>query len=393
MSQPMQPASWFLDSGGLPAPGMAEEARQKLLLGLIREGRCGLLREELLKAGDLQRAELRRKRFGRSGDTFLHYAARHGHLGVLAYLVEGLGMDVELTNNDYKRPLHEAASMGHRDCLRYLLDKGAQIDCLKRADWTPLMMACTRKNLEVIKDLVDYGASPLLKNKDGWSSFHIASREGDVQIIEYLLSVVPRIWDTESKIKRTPLHTAAMHGCLQAVAVLLERCHYEPDSRDSCGVTPFMDAIQNGHINIAHLLLEKHQVCYTAMDKLGAQPLHRAAVTAQDEAIRFLVTDLGVDVNTRATATQLTALHYAAKEGHAATVLTLLSLGADLDAKDGKRRSALHMACAGQHGACLQILLRAGLRDSPDSGGTLAENLISKAEVLRIFTDSGGGGL
>jgi len=55
------------------------------------------------------------------------------------------------------------------------------------------------------------------------------------------------------------------------------------------------------------------QACPTAEDALGAQPLHRAAVTAQDEAIQFLVYELGVDVNERATTLQLTALHYAAK--------------------------------------------------------------------------------
>lgn len=55
------------------------------------------------------------------------------------------------------------------------------------------------------------------------------------------------------------------------------------------------------------------QACPTAVDALGAQPLHRAAVTAQDEAIQFLVSELGVNVNGRATPLQLTALHYAAK--------------------------------------------------------------------------------
>ncbi|XP_029814316.1 ankyrin repeat domain-containing protein 16 [Manacus vitellinus] len=77
----------------------------------------------------------------------------------------------------------------------------------------------------------------------------------------------------------------AMHGCSRVVELLLERCHYRPDSRDKCGVTPFMDAIQNGHLDIARMLLEKHQ------------------------------------------------------EGHGHTILTLLSLGADLQAQDGKSRS------------------------------------------------------
>ena len=72
------------------------------------------------------------------------------------------------------------------------------------------MMACTRKSLDVIQDLVGHGANPLLKNKDGWNSFHIASREGDPLILQYLLTVCPDAWKTESKIRRTPLHTAGI---------------------------------------------------------------------------------------------------------------------------------------------------------------------------------------
>ncbi|XP_042326141.1 ankyrin repeat domain-containing protein 16 isoform X2 [Sceloporus undulatus] len=312
---------------------MAEGELQKPLPRLVQEGKLALLQEEMKNVEDLIK-DVKRKHFGRSGDTLLHYAARNGHLSVLRYLVEVLEMDLELFNNDYKRPLHEAASMGHQDCLLYLLDRGAAVDCLKKSDWTPLMMACTRRKLEVIQDLVQHGANPLLKNKDGWNCFHIACREGDPGVIQYLLDVSPNIWVTESKIKRTPLHTAAMHGCLEVVQVLLERCHYEPDSADKCGVTPFMDAIQNGHLDIAQLLLDKH------------------------------------------------------KEGHAGTVKTLLFLGADVNAKDGKNRTALHMACAGQHATCVQILLQAGLQDSPDITGTHARQLVRKSSLLQLFKEA-----
>ncbi|XP_013369122.1 PREDICTED: ankyrin repeat domain-containing protein 16 isoform X3 [Chinchilla lanigera] len=325
---------------------MATPGDSRRLFRLVQEGRLRALREQLQAAGGPQ---------GLAGDTLLHCAARHGRRDTLAYLVEAWGMDIEAANRDYKRPLHEAAAMGHRDCVCYLLDRGASVDCLKKADclsqnevpafekvliswesetrkraggaaeWytepklvlvgfrTPLMMACTRKNLEVIQDLVEHGANPLLKNKDGWNSFHIASREGDPLILQYLLTVCPDAWKTESKIRRTPLHTAAMHGCLEAVKVLLTRCQYEPDCKDSCGITPFMDAIQCGHIDIARLLLETHEACPSAEDNLGAQALHRAAVTGQDEAIQFLVSDLGINVDVRAATTHLTALHYAAK--------------------------------------------------------------------------------
>ncbi|XP_048338227.1 ankyrin repeat domain-containing protein 16-like [Sphaerodactylus townsendi] len=186
---------------------MADSEPRKLLPKLVQDGELALFKEEIKSIGDLS-GEVRRKHFGRSGDTLFHYAARHGHLSILQYLAESLEMDIELFNNDYKRPLHEAASMGHRNCVLYLLERGAAVDCLKKADWTPLMMACTRRNLDVIRDLVQNGANPLLRNKDGWNCFHIACREGDPQVIRYLLNVSPDVWDTESKIKRTPLHTA-----------------------------------------------------------------------------------------------------------------------------------------------------------------------------------------
>lgn len=57
------------------------------------------------------------------------------------------------------------------------------------------------------------------------------------------------------------------------------------------------------------------QASPTAADKLGTQPVHQVAVTGQEEALRYLVTDLKVDVNQRVADIHLTALHYAAKVG------------------------------------------------------------------------------
>lgn len=124
----------------------------------------------------------------------------------------------------------------------------------------------------MIRDLVEHGANPLLKNKDGWNSFHIASREGDPLILQYLLAVCPSAWRTESKIGRTPLHTAAMHGCLEAVEVLLQRCQYEPDCRDRCGLTPFMDAVQCGHTDVARLLLKNTRLVCLPRTRWGPRP-------------------------------------------------------------------------------------------------------------------------
>ncbi|XP_056311074.1 ankyrin repeat domain-containing protein 16 [Danio aesculapii] len=363
---------------------MEAENTVKLLIKAVQHGELWTVKQHLNELADNKQTVIY-THFGKSGDTVLHYAARHGHVDILRYLVEELNMDIEVYNSDYKRALHEASSMGHYECVRFLIGRGAKVDSLKKADWTPLMMACTRRNLEVIQELLDYGAEPMLQNKDGWSSFHIACREGDPAIINHLLLAKPEIWKTKSKTGRTPLHTAAMHGCEDAVKILLRSCCYEPDEKDSCGVTPFMDAIRNGHIAVAKLLLEDHQASPSAVDILGAQPIHQASVTAQEEALSFLVHHLGMDINSRATKLELTALHYAAKEGHTSTIKTLLALGANLHARDAKGRSALHMACIGQHVDAVQMLLQMGLMDSEDNTGNTARQYVVKPHIKEVF--------
>jgi len=49
------------------------------------------------------------------------------------------------------------------------------------------MLACTRDNLDVIRELVWHGANSQLCNKDGWNALHLAARF--VVIIVPLLSV------------------------------------------------------------------------------------------------------------------------------------------------------------------------------------------------------------
>ena len=69
------------------------------------------------------------------GDNAMLLAARHGHIHLLKTLHEQLGLHMETSNCDGKRPLHEAAQNGHVECAQYLIEQGAEVDSLKRADW------------------------------------------------------------------------------------------------------------------------------------------------------------------------------------------------------------------------------------------------------------------
>ncbi|KAK3103797.1 hypothetical protein FSP39_021966 [Pinctada imbricata] len=329
------------------------------------------------------------KSYAKSGDTVLHYSAQFGHVELLGYLIEQ-GADVEKPNFDGKKPLHDAAQNGHSACVKFLLEKGAMIDGLKRADWfdhtlTPLMLACTKHDLDVIRILVEHGANLNLVNKDGWNPFHIACREGDIQVMKYLLSKDTQSWDTVSKNGRTPLHTAALHGNTEAVSYLLDNCAVVMDTTDSCGSTPFIDALRSGHVDIARILLNRQKVDIHKEDNFGYQTIHLAVQTGQLMSVQFLVEDCSLDVNGRSTK-GFFPLAVAAKEGQLSVMQYLVDKGADIDMADNKGRTALHIAAAAQHAECCQYLLQRNAKCSADVNGKTPQDYARKQHVIDVFT-------
>ena len=87
------------------------------------------------------------------GDTPFLMAARHGHLDLLERLSREPGVPMEHTNSDGKTALHEAAQNGHVHCVRYLIQAGAHVDCLKRADWLVLFHFLREKNNNCMEGL------------------------------------------------------------------------------------------------------------------------------------------------------------------------------------------------------------------------------------------------
>ena len=72
------------------------------------------------------------------------------------------------------------------------------------------MLACTKDSVSIVQMLVQAGASLNLRNKDGWTPFHLACRQGNTEIVSFLLDTAPQCWETQSHNGRTPLHTAGM---------------------------------------------------------------------------------------------------------------------------------------------------------------------------------------
>ena len=123
------------------------------------------------------------------GRSVLHSAAFAGNYEVAVRLAEG-GADIDATDNAGSSPLSLSAQQGHLKTLKYLVEKGANINCAMKGD-TALYYAALRGHLEVIQFLV-LNRADMTVGRSGWSPLEAAFAEGHSEIVDLLLKAGAR---------------------------------------------------------------------------------------------------------------------------------------------------------------------------------------------------------
>ena len=103
-------------------------------------------------------------------ETALMLAANANDLASANLLIEA-GASVNRPN---WTPLHYAASKGHTEMMRILIENDAYIDAESPNGTTPLMMAAYYATPKAVKLMLEEGADPTLQNKDGQTALDMA---------------------------------------------------------------------------------------------------------------------------------------------------------------------------------------------------------------------------
>jgi len=135
--------------------------------GLVLAAREGSLKvADLLLSLNATKIEVRTPQ----DENALMMAALGGHEALVKTLI-GKGADVNKTG---WAPLHYAATKGHVNVIRILLEHHAYIDAESPNKSTPLMMAAMYGSPEAVKLLVDEGADVNLKNDKQMTAYDFA---------------------------------------------------------------------------------------------------------------------------------------------------------------------------------------------------------------------------
>ena len=291
------------------------------------------------------------------GDTCLILAAYFGHTETVRYLVGLKDVDVNHQGMNNQSALHSAVQEGHPDVVRVLIDAGASVNTKDRNGAPPLHCACRLGHLDIVKMLVEAGAGVCTTDSNGQSCLMPASGAGHTETVRYLVGLK----DVEVNHKKnngvTALHCAVQKGHVDVVQVLID-AGADIDAKNEVGRSPLMFASIKGHLDVVKVLVEAG-AGVRATNNDGDTCLLIAANFGHTETVRYLVGLKDVDVNHQGTYNH-TALHSAVDEGHPDVVQVLIDAGASVKTKDQDGRSPLHCASRLGHLDIVKMLIDAG---------------------------------
>lgn len=162
------------------------------------------------------------------GQSIWHHAIRFLDVNSFLWLNEVQPSTIDCSNDAHETPLHLAVRYKRHDWVKRLLECGANLKTNEQKDTSPLMLACSLGQKEVVRSMMatDRQAATDV-DKDGRTALHYALQsqgstdEDQEEIVKLLVAAMTSV-DIEDSQGRTPLHLASLSCRVSIVSILLE---------------------------------------------------------------------------------------------------------------------------------------------------------------------------
>ncbi|TKZ32041.1 ankyrin repeat domain-containing protein [Brachyspira catarrhinii] len=111
------------------------------------------------------------------GTMAIHMAAANGNNEVIEILLSKDETIINETDNKGNNPLHWAAMKDKPETIKFLSERGADIEAKDVDGWTPLHYASAFSSLQTVENLIDLGADKESKANDGSTPLSYAQRD------------------------------------------------------------------------------------------------------------------------------------------------------------------------------------------------------------------------
>ena len=185
--------------------------------------------------------------------TSLHVASELGQFTVVQVLLANHA-DVNAGGEYNRTSLHFAVREEHPKVVRLLLENGADVNSKTDFGITPLYTLSDRRgSLEVAQILLEHGANPSLRSRNGMDSLYKALQMS-YRGLARLLVKYGADPNTRDHCGKTLLHVSSNDGYYVAEGLL--EFGADVNAEDNNGNTPLQEALRNRNERVVQLLLQ-----------------------------------------------------------------------------------------------------------------------------------------
>lgn len=153
-------------------------------------------------------------------------------------------------------PLHYLVVENQIDAVKFLFEKGAEINTVNECGDTPLSQAVMLGYVELTGWLLEKGANLDIVNNVGDPLIHCAIRSGNVKVMKLLVSKGLSLHEKNS-VSETPLHESAKDDEYLEVTKYLVENGAELDELGGFNDSPIFGAVLHNNINTVKYLVSK----------------------------------------------------------------------------------------------------------------------------------------
>ncbi|KAL8732257.1 MAG: hypothetical protein Q9166_002829 [cf. Caloplaca sp. 2 TL-2023] len=317
---------------------------------------------------------------------YLYIAASKGHDDIVRYLLDK-GVNVDAVGGKQGTALQIAALEGHRDVAHILLSRHASTKVVSARFGTPLSAAAEKGHERTFQTLLNAGAS--INGKGGWYAYPLISAivgQNDT-LIQILLNKGANVNLTGGR-HVCALMAAAALGKLVLVKKLIDKGARVNDENDK-GADALHSACCAGHLNVVELLLDN------GADVNAKGGKHRNALNAASSEGYASIVDVLLDAGADPTAFDNNygnAIQAAARAGREDIVRKLSERGCDVNAPGGTRGTALVGAASAGQARVVEVLFELGVSkgDTQDTADALiAATAKDHEDVVEVLVSMG----
>ncbi|CAL2254475.1 unnamed protein product [Prunus armeniaca] len=288
-------------------------------------------------------------------NTSLHIAVQFGDSNVVAEIYSRCRSLLTQQNLDGDTPLHVAARIG---CFSIFNDLVREILSMSQEDF--------RNANDGMFETLRMG------NRGKNTVLHEVVRNGHIKLVQFLLTIDPKLASIENDAGESPLYLAARGGMFEILNQILKSTASSAHG-GSDGRTALHAAVVEKHFDIVETLLRFKQQLIKETDHQGRTPLFYAASLGQHRTVKRLL-ELDTSIAYVLDKEGHSPIHVAASKGYTNVIREIVGLCPDSgELVDPYGRNALHIAIFNGQTKVVRYILETaeleGLINQPDFDG------------------------